>query len=375
MRAFPLVVLACALALPSFSLQRKNKKEEETQTLQLPRDLPNAVTAETRRLTFLVTPLSAKGLLSQQVRDGLKALMHAAGPDRIVKIRAFVAGSGDLRRVRDLVSEVFTDKKQPLPVLSLIQSGGLPLEGAQVEMEAIAVSHRELNPHGLAWVSAQTATSPNPLDPVGPLAAKAVSRLGQALKAAGCERDDVARVTCFLSSLENLAPTRKLVESEYPHAAIDFVQTQRAPSEALAACEAVGRLRADPAAPLRMLNPEGLPKEAGESQVALVGAPQLVLTGTQVSFGYRPDDARLAFDRLRRVLEQEGASPRDVAFAHYYPLSGGIATQVRDVRKEFFDSPHAPAATLLLFEGLPSMDAGFAVDVTAVKPPGPDNHY
>ena len=366
MRAFSLLALGCALALLASPLQRK-KKDEETQTLQIPRDLPNAVTGDTRRLTFLVTALSAKGLLSQQVRDGLKALLHTAGQDKVLKIRAFVAGSGDLRRVRDLVSEVFTDRKQALPALSLVQSGGLPLEGAQVVLEATAVTHKDVNPHGLAFISAQAATSANPLDPVAPLAAKAMDALAQAVKAAGAEPEDVARITCFLSSLDNAAATRKLVQTAYPRAASDFVQTQRAPTEALAACEAVARLRTDPGAPLRLVNPDGLAKTPGQSQIALVGAPQLVLTGTQVSFGYQPADARLAFERLSRVLEQEGTSPHQVAFAHYYPLSGGIATQVRAVRGDFFDPAHAPAATLLLFEGLPSMDAGFAVDVTAVK--------
>src|SRR5580704_18655673 len=154
MRGFLPVAFACALALVASPAQRNKKKEEETQTLQLPKELPAAVTGETRHLTFLVTPLSAKGLLSQQIRDGLKALAHLAGGDRVLKIRAFVAGSGDLRRVRDLVSEAFADHKQPLPVLSLIRSGGLPLEGAQVVLEAIASSRKELNPNGLAFISA-----------------------------------------------------------------------------------------------------------------------------------------------------------------------------------------------------------------------------
>jgi enamine deaminase RidA (YjgF/YER057c/UK114 family) len=367
MRAFPPVALACALALLASPQQRKNKKEEETQTLQLPKDLPGAVTGETRHLAFLVTPLSAKGLLSQQVRDGLKALAHSASGDRVLKIRAFVAGSGDMRRVRDLVSEAFTDRKQPLPVLSLIQSGGLPMEGAQVVLEAVAASRKELNPHGLAFLSAQSASSPNPLDPVAPLTAQALAGLGQATKAAGSESADVLRVTCFLSSLDNVAASRKLVEAEYPKAAIDLVQTQRAPTRALAACEAVARLRSEPGAAVRVFNPEGLPPEPGQSQIALVAAPQVVLTGTQVSFGYQLADARLAFDRIRKVLEQEGVSPSQVAFAHYYPLSNGIADQVRTVRGDFFDAAHPPAATMLLFEGLPSMDAGFAVDVLAVK--------
>ncbi len=110
------------------------------------------------------------------------------------------------------------------------------------------------------------------------------------------------------------------------------------------------------------MNPEGLPREPGESQIALVSAPHVVLTGSQVSFGYQEEDARLAFERLRKSLEQAGVSAGDVAFAHYYPLSAGIAEQVRKVRSKFFDDAHPPAGSLVLFEGLPSMEAGFAVD-------------
>src|SRR5207302_4285276 len=127
----------------------------------------------------------------------------------------------DLRRVRDLVSEVFTDRKQPLPALSLIQSGGLPLEGAQVVLEVIASGKKEVNPNGLAFLSAAPAISRDPLDPVAPLAAKAFDSLRQTVKVAGSEPADVLRVTCFLSSLENLAATRKLLESEYPRAALN----------------------------------------------------------------------------------------------------------------------------------------------------------
>ena len=58
---------------------------------------------------------------------------------------------------------------------------------------------------------------------------------------------------------------------------------------------------------------------------------------------------------------------RDVAFAHFYSLASGISAQVEKVRGEFFDPARPPASSLLLFEGLPSMDAGFAMDVVAVK--------
>jgi enamine deaminase RidA (YjgF/YER057c/UK114 family) len=365
-RRFRLAALVCGLALLALPAQKK-KKEEETQTLQVPRELPASVVGETRRLTFHVTPLTNRGLLSPQIRDALKALARQAGSDTVLKIRAFVAGSGDVRRVRDLVSEAFTDRKLPLPVLSLVRSGGLPMEGAQVVLEAIAQTRREVNPNGLAFLSGQAATSPDPLDAVAPLTAQTLSALRQEVTAAGSEPADVLRVTCFLSSLENLAASRQLVEAEYPRAAHDYVQTQRAPHRAVAACEAVARLRTAAPSRLSFAAVEGLPPEPGQSPVALVGAAHVVLTGTQISFGYQEQDSRLAFDRLKKELELSGVPPRDVAFAHYYPLSGGIAGQVRKIRGEMFDPAHPPAGTLLQFEGLPSMDAGFAVDVVAVK--------
>jgi enamine deaminase RidA (YjgF/YER057c/UK114 family) len=348
----------------------KKKKEDQTQTLQLPRELPAAVEADTRRLTFYVTPLSAKGLLSQQIRDAVKALIRRAGSDTILKIRAFVAGPGDVRRVRDLISELFTERQKALPSLSLIRSGGLPLEGAQVVLEAIASAAKPLQQNGLAFLSARAETSANPLDPVEPLIERSLESLRQSVQASGAASSDMARVTCFVSSFENFEVWRAKVEAEYPRAAIDYVQPQRSPGRAMAACEAVARLSADPG-PLRMVPAEGhgaeIPVEAGQSRVALVGAPRVVLTGTQVAFGFEEKDAHLAFERLQRELEQSGSSMRNVAFAHYYPLAQSIAAQVRRVRQDFFDPGHPPAGTMLLFEGLTSMDAGFAVDVIAVK--------
>src|SRR5689334_10040440 len=114
---FALLALACAFSLLLAAPQRK-KKEDLTQTLQVPKDLPGAVVGDTRRLTFHLTALSAKGLLSQQIRDALRAVSREAANETVLHIRAFVAGSGDLRRVRDLVSEFFTEHHQPLPSLS-----------------------------------------------------------------------------------------------------------------------------------------------------------------------------------------------------------------------------------------------------------------
>jgi enamine deaminase RidA (YjgF/YER057c/UK114 family) len=366
MRRIWLLALVGALAV-TLSSWGKKKKEEETQVLQLPKDPPSAITAETRRLVFQVTPLSAKGLLSQQTRDALKWLLHSNNGATVVKLRAFVAGSGDLRRVRELVSETFTEHRQPLPVLSVVQVGALPMEAAQVVIEATEVAKKPAGEYGLVYISGQAATAAEPLDPVLPLAEQSIARVATAVKAAGSEPGDVSRVTCFMSSLGQYPEVRKLVEASYAGAALNFVQVQRAPARAVAECEAIARLRWNTGTKIHMLNPEGLAPAQQLSQIALIGAPKVILTGSQEAFGFQDADARLAFERLQKSLSQEGGSLRETAFTSMYPLSSRISEQVRKIRGEFYDGARPPAGTMLTFQGLPSMDAGFAVDVVAVK--------
>jgi len=287
-----LLGLLCLAALPTWPA-KKNKKEEETQTLQLPKELPNAVTGETRRLTFYVTPLSGKGLLSQQARDALKALDRQDGDDTVLQIRAFVAGSGDLRRVRDLISETFTERKQPLPVVSVIQTGGLPLAGAQLVLEAVAESRRDLHPGGIAWISAQVASAEDPAGPVGPLAEKSIADLRGAVKAAGADAAGVLRVTCFLSALDSIEAARSRAAAEFPRAALALVQTQREPVRAVVGCEAVAA-PAETAGPrVELVNPG---KQG--AQTAILRSAHALFTGAQTSFGFEEKDAQLAFERL-----------------------------------------------------------------------------
>ncbi len=360
------VLVLYALAAHAGPFEKKKKSEETTQVLQLPKDPPSAVVAETARLNFYVTPLSAKGLLSPQVRDALKALQRGVAGNTVVKLRAFVAGSGDVRRVQAIVSETFTDHHQPLPALSVVQVGGLPLEGAQVVLEAIAVGKKDVNPNGLVFIAGQQASAPSPMEPVLPLAEKALANLRTAVRGAGSQADDVLRGTCFLSSLDGFAKVRALFDAEYRGAAWNFVQIQRAPPNAVVECEAVARARVKIEKPVEFLNPDGLAKSPNYSQIALVGAPRVAITGTQVAFGNQDADVRLAFGRLQKELAEVGASIKEIAWSSIYPLSNAMEDEVRKIRFEYYDAARPPASTLLLFEGLPSLDASFAVDVIAV---------
>jgi len=352
--------------------QRKKKpaKEEITQTLEIPPDPPNAVKADPARLVFHVSPLSGKGLLSQQVRDGIKALWRLNKGASIVRLRAWVAGTGDMRRVSNIVSEMFVDKRQPLPVVNVVQVGLLPMDGAQVLLEATSVAKKVQNPHGLAFISGQAGSAPidpaNPSMKVAHLAAKGAEDLKKALAGVQLEAKDVVRVTCLSTSLEDYAEARQAVVKEFPQAALAFVQSVRSPSSHVVECEAVARLKAPLGAPVKFVQPAGLTASPNFTHVVLVNAPLVVLTTTQLAFRAQDADVRLAFSRLQGILESAGSGAKHVLFSNIYPLTAAMADKVRSIRFEFYDPSKPPASTMLPFEGLPSLDASFGVDVVAL---------
>src|SRR5271165_1150113 len=190
MRKRHLLMLLLAISLSA----KKKNPDEETQTLALPKDPPQVAVGETARLVFNVSPLSGKGLLSQQTRDAMKAILKANGGVPVVHIRAFVAGSGDVRRVPQIVSEVFTERKMPLPSVSVVLAGGLPLDNAQVVLEAISNARRDVNPAGLDFVAGEESTAADPSASPQPLLEKALNQLASKVNAGA-----VVQVSCFVS--------------------------------------------------------------------------------------------------------------------------------------------------------------------------------
>jgi enamine deaminase RidA (YjgF/YER057c/UK114 family) len=330
--------------------KKKKKNEDITQAPPPSPEAPAAVTAETSRLAFEVTPLSSKGLLSQQTREALKILLKSKRT-RIVKLRAFVAGSGDLRRIGDIAGEMFQEKHLALPVLSVVQVGALPLEGAQVVLEATEVDRKEVDPYGVAFLAGQPAGSVR----------ESLDKLKAVLAASGMRPEDALAVTCFVSSLDNQRDTRDAMSASFPAAALDYMQMQRAPVIPAADCEAVARLAAAPATPVSF---------ASNSQAVLVASPHLVITGTQMAFGSQDSDFKLAFERLEKTLAESKSDFRRAVSAHYYVTGSGLSNRVRAIQAAQTGSGHTPAVALIPFESLPSLDAVLGIDVIAV-PEGP----
>jgi enamine deaminase RidA (YjgF/YER057c/UK114 family) len=313
MRVAIFAVLCLAVA---FAAKKKNP-DDTTQSLDLPKDPPMVAVGETSHLVFQVSPLSAKGLLTQQTRDALKAILKANGGAAVVHIRAFVAGSGDLRRVPQIVSEVFTERKMALPSVSVVQAGALPLENAQVVLESVSAGKKEVNPDGLMFVAAQPAVSlEKSLDELA-------SRLTGAVP---------VRVSCFVSEIGSPGA----IAARFPVAVVDLVQTQRTSARAEANCEAVARGRT-------------------------VQSPRLAFTGTQVAFGWDEKAAKLAFQRIDRDLGEAGIDPAGIVATNIYALTAGMGELARKVRAT------SGTVTVIPFEGVASIDGSFAVDAVAAS--------
>ncbi len=291
-----------ALVLVTLGAKKKNE-EDKTQALALPVDPPMVAVGETANLVFHVSPLSAKGLLSQQMRDALKAILRENGGVPVVHLRAFVAGSGDLRRVPQIVSDVFREKKFPLPSVSVVQVGSLPMVGAQVVLEAVSVAKKSVNPGGVTFLTLRPLESFTPATPL--------------------------LVTCFVGSTDGAAS----IVAKFPGTVVDVIQPQRETAGKETLCEGVAR--------------------GGEVKTA-----KLAFTGTQVAFGIDDKAATLAFQRLDKDLGDAGGQPADIVSMNLYPLSARIGELARKVRPV--------QGAVIPFEGVASIDGTFAIDAVAI---------
>lgn len=317
------LVLACVAEaqMPEVKMRKpKKEKPEVTQTLEALPDPPAAVKVESARLVFFSSPLSSKGLLSQQIKDALTAIRKQAKGATIVKLRGFVAGRGDARRLSSATSELFQEWKQPIPAVSIVQVGALPLEGAQVLIEATAEERKPVNMHGLDYLEGletlRALDEAENIASVSPLLEKTLAQL----------QGELVQVTCFVSALDEAAKLDSMIAAKFPGAARSLVQAQRATGSGLARCEGVRR------------------RSAGEAE-------RLVLTGTQIGFSAEPKDREMLEGRVAKLLEAQGAQ---LVHRKAYAVTRGAGKGLNN---------------LTVVEGVASSEAVLALEAVGVAKP------
>lgn len=319
-----------------------------------------SVTAETARLVFHAAPIG-KGPLPKQVSDGVNYLKEFG---RIVKLRAFVTTGTDLETVTATVSKMFSAKSQP--VVNLVQIARLPDPSAKVLMETVSVSKNIENPGGLVFISGQLTQAP--LDPaqtqmlVAPLAEKSIASLKAVAGSLEANPTDVVRVNCYTSSVEDHARVQALANGAFPKASVSVMQIQGRPANEFVECEAVARLNAKPADPVRLVNPT----QAAFAQAAIVTAPKLIFTTSYP--GSSNDDAgvRQSLSKLKSGLDASGSSLERAFYIYAYAGNAAMLEKYRRLRFEFLDRTKAPASTNLVFEGAGATGSPLSIDAIAV---------
>ncbi len=297
-----------------------------------------ALKAFTDSLDFHISPLLKTGGLAAQIRQSLNDLIRDTKGETIIKLRAFVAGAGDARRVQAEAGELFTEHKLPLPVLSVIQVGALGDQAAEVVIEAVVSTRRTPNPKGLVFFSGQTGSSLR----------EALNRLRESVGAASVSAEHVLTTTCFTGRFEGDAAVHSLVESLFPNSAVNVVQALRDPQDDASMCEAAGQPEQPPAAGEVVL--------LKANRAAVVHTRELVFTGLQLSFGSYLDDAHEALTRLRRAAGALGSveAPVEVNVFALNAPAGSALRKTTSVPLSVF--------TVQELEGLPAMDATAGVE-------------
>lgn len=339
-------ILICALLVSASQHDAKKYQPPKPQVLPLPAELPMAITADTDTLDFHISPLLHTGGLGAQIRQSLNDLIRDTHGETIVKLRAFVAGTGDARRVQSEAVSIFSDHKLPLPVLSIVQIGGLAGEAAQVVIEAVVSTHKTVNPNGLAFITGQ----------YGRNFEDSVDHLRTSVALAQVTPDHLLTATCFTSAVNDYEARRALIQSAFPKAGINIVQALRDPSTDATMCEAVGQLGEAPAQAAEIVR-------VSKAHATLVTAKRLVFTGLQLCFGSFLDDAQEAQQRLRRAANGAGSTMQAETFANSavqinaFSLTPAAGSALRKTT-----SFPVSTFTVLPVEGLTAIDATAGID-------------
>jgi enamine deaminase RidA (YjgF/YER057c/UK114 family) len=126
---------------------------------------------------------------------------------------------------------------------------------------------------------------------------------------------------------------------------------------------------------VQFLNPEGLSKPMGYTQVVAAQTGKLVYVSGQVPLNARGEvvgkgDLRAqvtqVMENLKTALAAAGATMKDVVKANYYVvnLKPEQVPIIREVRSKYFSAEHPPAGTLVGVTSL--VQEGYLIEIEAV---------
>lgn len=350
-------------------LCQRPPKPEKAQTLATVPEAPGAVRMETSRLEFLRVPDEQTGLLSKQVEESMKSIRKSLRKRRLVRVTAWVAGAGDVRRVSSSIRELLADWRIPLPAITVVRVGALPNAGSRVSFDVELEGERDSNPNGLIYLGAVRSHSEEFTLALDKLLAESLDRLQSRLQEQRVEASAVLSARCLVSLTDDVGKLDDALRARFPGASTRVMQSVRVAPDSYANCDVVARL---PEKPTEALEPRVVTETNGAPPVTSyvkVNTPQMVLTAGQLCFRSTDDDLMLGFERLEDTLKDLGTSLKHTVQLSILAQSPELEQRTEAQGRPFLQPQYDPAILRQTVEALPALDSTVSLDaVVAVKP-------
>lgn len=351
--------------------------------------------------TAQVLPLDERGRLvgaedtaaqTDRVLENLRLSLAQAGSNMgdLIKINVYTTSNRAADRVRKRFANTFTGAIKPAVTYVV---GNLPLKGAEVAMDAIAVAptHRGLRiyhspslpgtadrsqvavmpPGGRIYVSGQAAKGD-----LTEATQETIQSLYATLAYLGLSAEDVVQIKAFMHPVEDAAKVEREIAAFYrkkPMPPLVFVEWNSSlPIEIeLIATRGTEALPRSEGHAVSYITPPFMSTSPIFSRVAEVHQGDLVY----VSGLYGDPSAeaesqiRAIFHRLDQVLEKAGSGLDHLAKATYYVADEAASRKLNEIRPIFYDPARPPAASKAMVRGSGLEGTTATLDMIAVVPP------
>lgn len=375
-----LFLLALASAAASLAAQTPAQRLPDPQ--QPGRAISVRVADAPLVFTGLVVSTDVRADAAAQASAALAALrvkLKAAGSElsQVARLNVYLADDAALPGVEQVVATQFRDT--PVAV-SLVRSP-LPLAGARVGLEAVAVSSRSpgaveviddsaaiLPAGGKIFISGQAErgadlATANKLTMAG---------LHRSVAHLGLKKSDIVQVKAFVRPFEDHAAAQREIAASFDGGPVPPVVLVEWISTLFTEIEIVVSARSLDAAQTREpISHSWLPwltKSPRYCHIAHVGAgtPLIFLGAIEGGSGDARTQMKTIFERLGSTLFEAGSSYRNLAKATYYLVDPAAQALLGDIRAVYYDPTRPPAASAIRIGSLGVSGRAAAVDMIAV---------
>ena len=350
-------------------------------------------------LTAQILPTNSSGMLPSnrdadaQVSVVLERLGHAlrdggSSMSEILRLNAVVDGFDSAAALARGLAAAFPRDRRPAVTLA---EGVLPISGAMVAVDAVAVSGRipDETERSRWYRSAALGGEPGATHvavlETGPrvyLSGRAgdgspreatlavLEEMDQTLAFLGLQKSHVVQLKCFVRPvLQAPEVHRQIVEffggRAPPVVFVEWLNRQTIEIEAVVASPDMNRA----SAPLiEFLTPPGMTSSPVFARVARVRRSDAIYVSTL--YGRTPGrgdlQVREMFAELSRILEGAGSDLRHLAKATYYVTDDLTSRSLNEIRPEFYDPDRPPTASKASVRGTAVPGRTLAVDMIAI---------